>query len=57
MFRNHLLRVESMNQQKAFGGKNSKHDKSDKVYRDIAHLQVKISIFLYNLRVGDIPKY
>ncbi len=43
MFKRHLNKVESMNQQKAFGGKNSKNDKNDKVYRDIAQLQVKIS--------------
>ncbi len=43
MFRNHLLKVESLNQEKAFGGKNSKYDKNDKIYRDIAQLQIKIS--------------
>jgi hypothetical protein len=34
-----------MNRDKAFGGKNSKYDKNDKVYRDIAQLQVQISMF------------
>ncbi len=57
MFRNHLLKVEGLNEQKAFGGKNSKHDKNDKVYRDIAQLQIKISKYLFYLRGGDFSEH